>query len=315
MSQFLSERPLIRFVLLCRRMRPRLPVPTRKPSAFRPLVPLAVVLLALVLASPCARADDGLFGVFTGPSGNPCRGPGSLLALLNRPTVSDSSCTVAPGRVMVEGGWQRLNLYGIPGGRSVNYPEFEFSFGLPDRTEIFVLPPNYTEQTVGLSPGITSGGSTATTVGLRHMLVDNELWQIAAEAAVTLPSGSPEYGSAGTGYTTNAILSYSLPHGFGAELQLGVSSETLPTAVGGGRYTSFNPIGDLTYAWDNRYQFYGEIFGETETAPGAGEGFAWDGGFQYLPLPHFELDVEIGHRISGTLGFDNYVGFGGGFEF
>jgi hypothetical protein len=274
-----------------------------------------VLLTGALVALPVLFSPAWAGSLFSGPPGNPCRGPGSLLALLNRPTVSDSSCTVAAGRVMVEGGWQRLNLYEVPGGRSVNYPEFEFSFGLPHRTEIVVLPPNFTRQTVGLAPSVTTSGYQPLTVGVRHMLVDNELWQIAAEELVTVPSGSTEDGSAGTGFATNAIMSYSLPHGFGAELQLGVSSETLPTGAGGARYTSFNPIGDLTYEWDNRYQLYSEIFGETETAPGAGEGFAWNGGFQILPLPRFELDVEIGHRISGSLGFENYVGFGGGFEF
>ncbi len=258
--------------------------------------------------------------LFSGPSGNPCRGPGSLLTLLS-PTVADSSCTVASGRVMVGGGWQRLNLDEVPGGASVNYPELEISFGLPHRTEIVVLPPNFTRQTqtVELSPSVTTrvttDGFQPLTVGVRHMFVDNERWQIAAEELVTLPSGSTEEGSAGAGFATNALLSCSLPYGFGVELELGVSSETLPTGAGGARYTSFNPDGDLSYAWGNRYQLYTEVFGETQTAPGAGEGFAWDGGFQYLPAPHVELDVRFGHRISGSLGFENFVGVGGGFEF
>jgi hypothetical protein len=101
-----------------------------------------VLLTGALVALPVLFSPAWAGSLFSGPPGNPCRGPGSLLALLNRPTVSDSSCTVAAGRVMVEGGWQRLNLYEVPGGRSVNYPEFEFSFGLPHRTEIVVLPPN-----------------------------------------------------------------------------------------------------------------------------------------------------------------------------
>ena len=73
------------------------------------------------------RADDAIQ--------NPCTGPSALLALLDRPTVSDSACVVQYGQAVLEAGYQHANLTGTGGGTADNFPEAELRFGLPGHNE------------------------------------------------------------------------------------------------------------------------------------------------------------------------------------
>ncbi|MHB1887368.1 MAG: transporter [Acidimicrobiales bacterium] len=238
-----------------------------------------------------------------------------MLAILNRPTVADSSCVAPPGRVVLEAGYQAVDQRG-PEGSGFNFPELELSFGLPDRNELILLPPNYLDQFSGGPAPSRVVGYGPTSIGFRREIVSTSLWQLAAEEIVTLPSGDPNYGSDGWGSATNAIVSIGIGPHWGIAFMGGVTSEVAPANSGGRRFTSFNPDWVVTYAWDNRYQFYGEIYGQSKIAPGLGSGFDADGGFQYLITPHIEVDAELGQRISGGLGgFDNYVGVGFGLEF
>ncbi len=74
---------------------------------------------------------------------NPCAGPSSLLAILDRPSVSGSACAVPQGQVIMEMGFQHANVEGPGSGTTDNYPEAEVRFGLPGRNEFVLLPPNY----------------------------------------------------------------------------------------------------------------------------------------------------------------------------
>ncbi len=77
---------------------------------------------------------------------NPCGGPSALLAILDRPTVSDSACAVPLGQVVLELGYQHADVRGIGGGRADNYPQAELRFGLPGNNEFKILPSNYNSQ-------------------------------------------------------------------------------------------------------------------------------------------------------------------------
>lgn len=251
----------------------------------------------------------------TVPSGNPCRGAGSLLAILNRPTVADSTCVAPPGRIVLEAGYQAIDQR-QPEGRGFNLPELELSLGLADRNELILLPANYINQFSGGPAPSRVAGYGPTSLGFRREVVSHSLWQLAAEEIVALPSGDPNYGSDGWGSATNAVVSIGIGAHWGVAFMAGVTSETTPRNSGGRRFTSFNPDWVVTYAWDNRYQLYGEVYGQSKVGPGLGSDADADGGFQYLITPHFEVDAELGQRITGSLGgFDNYVGIGIGLEF
>ncbi len=243
---------------------------------------------------------------------DPCSGSSALLAILDRPTVSDSACTVPYHQAVLEMGYQYASLTG--GGSADNFPEAEWRFGLPFHNEFVFLPPNENRQHI---PGASSlEGFSATTIGIKHEVGYTRRWLGAVESLFTLPSGSPGFGSAGLTVALNGILSYATSANTSVSLQLGATSQTNPVLAGGGRYASVNP--DVTFTWQPRWdlQLYGEVFGQSRTGPGLGAGFDADGGVQYLVTPDWEVDLEEGTRLSGNLGgFTHYFGAGTGLIF
>ncbi|MBW4049887.1 MAG: transporter [Proteobacteria bacterium] len=243
----------------------------------------------------------------------PCGGPSGLLGQLDRPTVGDSTCVVPQGMTVIEAGASAGNLYGSPGGRIDTLPNLELRFGLPDDSEFVWLPPDFQYQSVDAAPGIapaTMRGFGATTVGVKHLVGYTESWQWTDEALMTLPSGDSTFGSHGVGGALNAIVSYGTGP-LGVSLMVGVTSQTEPTAAGGQRFQSFNP--DLVVTWQSssRLQFYAEMYAQSHSGYGLGWGTDADGGVQYLLTPDFEVDLEEGVRIQGSLGgFSNYTGVG-----
>ena len=270
-----------------------------------------LICLALATASAYfpARADT--------PT-PPCSGSSALLGLLDRPTVGDSSCVVPQGMTVLEAGATAGNLYGAPGGQIDTLPNMELRWGLSGNSELVWLPPNFQYQSVNAGPGgppQTLRGFGPTTVGIKHELGYNEHWQWTAEALATLPSGDTTFGSHGLGGALNAIVSYGSGP-LGVSLMVGLTSQTEPTAVGGQRFQSFNP--DLVVTWQSsaRLQFYGEIYGQSNSGYHQGWGTDADGGLQYLVTPDFEVDLEEGVRLQGNLGgFSNYTGVGLGLLF
>lgn len=246
---------------------------------------------------------------------DPCAG---FLAVLDRPTVSDSACVVPAGHLVFEIGFQRAKLRG-PGGTADNYPEAAVRVGLPGKNEFVLLPSNYNRQrTHGgpTSPSEDISGLSAVTVGLKHELGYDRHWLGAVEALFTIPSGGAAFGSEDLGAAFNGIVSYSVSQQVSFSLQLGVSSQTAPALAGGGRFTSVTS--NFVAAWQplERLQFFGEIFGQSSTGPGEGAGYNADGGVQYLLTPAWEIDLEGGVRLSGELGgLNHYYGMGMGYRF
>ncbi|MGH8283045.1 MAG: transporter [Gammaproteobacteria bacterium] len=244
---------------------------------------------------------------------DPCAGSGALLSLVDRPTVGDSPCTVPDRQTLLEAGVVRYVPHDAS-GYSLGYPQLELRFGLPADNELVLLPPNLNRVVMPLPGGgnqILSGGS-ASVLGLKHEFGYNAQWLWTGEALATLPSGSPDFGSAATGYALNGIVSDSLTPVFALTLMLGVTHLAASANVqAGAYYWSLNP--DLVATWQTSesWQWYAEVYGQSHTGPGEGMGYNADGGIQYLVTPRFELDAEIGQRLSGNLGgWSHYLGVG-----
>ncbi|MHB8623168.1 MAG: transporter [Sulfuricaulis sp.] len=268
---------------------------------------MATIAGLTLLGAATARAGTAL-------AEDPCGGPSTLLATLDRPTVGDSSCVVAQGRVVLEAGIQRGALSATPGGHFATVPDAELRFGLSDQNELAWLPPNLQYQHNNAGPGSAAGtahGFGATTLGLKHQIGYSAHWQETIEDLATAPSGSSLYGSHGWGNAASGIVSYSSGGPFGLSLMLGISSQTAPTAAGGNRFNSINPDIVVTWLSNPRLQFYGEVYGQNRTAYGQGSGFDADGGVQYLLDRKWEVDLEEGFRLHGELGgFARYTGIG-----
>lgn len=237
---------------------------------------------------------------------SPCKG---LLSILNRPTAANAACVVPYNKVVIETGFQYLNLTG--GGTAQNFPEATLRIGLPGDWELVTLIPNYIHQSV-----VPHSGWTANVVGAKHEVGYSKNYIFTVESLLTLPTGDYNFGSAGFGTAFNGIYEYNLTKSLTFTLMVGVTSETTPREQGGKRYNSFNPDVVLTWQPLDKLQFFGEIYGQTNAGPGLGAGYNTDVGVQYLITSNIEIDTEFGQRIRGRLGgFNNYVGVGMGFMF
>ncbi|MES2219323.1 MAG: transporter [Pseudomonadota bacterium] len=233
---------------------------------------------------------------------NPCSG---LLNIVERPSNADSTCVVPFKQALLEAGYQYQQL-SHSNGQQQNFPDTELRIGLPASNELTVLLPNYIHQT--MAPHY---GNTAAVVGIKHEIGYNEHWIGSVEALFTMPNGSSAFGSNGLGTTVNAIVGYTFNPKFNLTFMIGGSTLTESSLSGGQRYSSINPDVVFTYSPSERLDWYGEVYGQSKTAPGASSGFDADAGVLFLILPNWEIDLEVGQRISGNLtGFAHYIGTG-----
>jgi hypothetical protein len=236
---------------------------------------------------------------------SPCSGDNAMLSLVNRPSASDSACVAPTNSLITEMGVQYGNLY-KPSGSGYNLPEAEMRVGLRYDTELFAILPNYIHETVA-----PHAGFAATTVGVKHGLIYNQVWQLSVTGLIIPSSGSRAFGALTTGGGANIDVSYVWNPQFSITVQFGVINQAVSADNGGRSYTSANPDVVLAYTFNDTLDLYGEFYGQTRTGPDQKSGFNFDGGFVYLLQKNATVDIEIGQRISGTLGnFSHYVGTG-----
>ncbi|CDZ76477.1 hypothetical protein BN59_00746 [Legionella massiliensis] len=238
-----------------------------------------------------------------------CGGPQAMLAVVDRPTIADSPCTVGVGHAIFEGGFQLQKQIGS--GHSQQFPSMVFRVGLPKENELFAFLPNYFHQSEAPSSGLGPTG-----IGYKHILHYTEKWLLTFDTLVTPPSGSVNYGSQGLGGIVNAIYNYNFSDSLSFTCQLGYSSQTESELSGGHRFASLNPDAFLTWSLSDKLQLFGEVYGQSKTGVGQGSGYATQFGLVYLLAKNMTVDVEVGKRLSGLIGnFENYLGAGMAVQF
>ena len=190
---------------------------------------------------------------------DPCAGAGSLLSILDRPTVSDSSCAVKPGIVVLEAGAQD-NFYNPGGLKSEQwiYPYAEIRVGLPDNNEIKFFPPNYNILSYPGSNMPSVNGYNDSGIGFKHEFGYTRNLTYSADVLVTFPSGTNGFQNYGTGITLNGQFTYSLTNALSVQFAPGISSLTAPSDTGHPhRFFSFNPDFVAAYQFNPSLQAYG----------------------------------------------------------
>lgn len=251
-----------------------------------------LALLATSLKSFAIITDD-----------NPCGSSAGLLSLINRPSAATSTCPVPDKNVIIESGIQYERLLGT--GTQQNLPDTEIRFGLADYFEFSIITPNYIHQSVEPKAGF---GTTSLTI--KHMIAAEKQWAFSLDMITILPSGSRAFGSQKPGGVFSGILTYNLSSELSVVGMLGISTQSLAVNDGGQSFKSINP--DVVLSWSkDRIGYYAELYGQSKTSPYDGSGYNWDAGITYLLRKNIEVDLEVGHRISGNLGgFTSYVGTG-----
>lgn len=237
-----------------------------------------------------------------------CGASSNFLALVDRPTFSDSVCVVPRHNSVVEAGYQYQSLFG--GGNLQTLPQTVYRYGLADQFEVVMLFPSYVRQNI--EPQVGVGAST---LGVKHQLFANQKWITTIEGLFTFPSGSSAFGSQNPGAVFNGIVSYNISSTVAITGMFGVSSQSESVYDGGQSYTSFSP--DLVLSWaKDRLELFIEVYGESKTGPDEGSGFNMDAGVLYLIKKNISLDLEVGQRLTGDLfGFNQYIGAGIAIQF
>ncbi len=252
-------------------------------------------IVFLIFAVAPARGDN---------ADDPCGGENFLLSLVDRPTVGDSACVVPFKKTVLEVGYEYQKLK--QSGHVNNFPEAEIRIGLPYDTEYVLVAPNFIEQSIPLSSGLS-----ATVTGIKHRLSYGSKWVLTVEGLITLPSGSEDFGSKNYGVAFNGIYNYNYTSKFSVATMLGVTSQSQSSSDGGKRFYSINPDVVITWAPSEKFNLYAEFYAQTKTSPDEKLGVNFDGGLLYLLAQNLTVDMEVGHRISGNLGsFDRYIGAG-----
>lgn len=278
--------------------------------------PALLAVLALVGWPAVAAAQDAKPSAApTASADDPCDG---LLAILDRPTVADSTCVVKNGHLIAELGYQNGPIKGSSASRLAFFPQAELRYGLPADWELKLFPPNYVIQT---QRGITGGGSVDglgdTAFGVKHEFAQFSGFVFTADAKVTVPTGNRAFSSGGTEANVQGIVSYDITKKLTISGLIGVSTLTARADNGSvDRFTSVNPDIVVTYQINDRLQLYSEVYGNTVTAPGQGPNYSFQGGVQYLLTKNIEVDASGGVLLRGPTGVQSrFANFGVGLLF
>ncbi len=231
---------------------------------------------------------------------DPCTG---LLALINRPSVTGSACAVPARKILVEGGYQYLNLSGNAHGYIT--PQAIIRFGMANNNEFLLSLPSYFHQT-----NVPRAGWSSVSLSLKHEIGYNANWLGAFEGILGVPSGSANYGSREVSGAVDAIVTYTVNPFIGITGTLGVMSNSVQYIQNGKRFTSINPDVIATYQFTDKAQLFGEMYAQTRTGPGEGLGLLAIGGLYYWLTPRIALDAEWGQRVTGAWGFQSYMSGG-----
>jgi hypothetical protein len=252
-------------------------------------------------ASPSASASPA-----AGPA-DPCT---SILALVNRPTITTGSCVFKNGKGDVETGYTNTVTTGAGAGITVAYPQAFVRVGtVIHNVELDVTPPGVLRASSGSSV-ITGTGDAA--IGAKWEIGYSNKAIYSIDASSTLPSGDRAFTAGGSTYTAALNAAYAVNPVF----TLAASLETQSLAAQGRgttilRQGAFVPSLELSAALPASSQLYAEISNFSHAGVGLPARTLYDFGFQKQLSTHWVLDLETGLAPTPAAGQqEHYLGFG-----
>jgi hypothetical protein len=195
------------------------------------LLALPVAAFAQTAPAPSAAPTEAPNPIGPAVGANdPCT---TIAAIVTRPSVTNSVCTVRPNHVLVETGY--VNAAFVDGGNAAAYPQALIRIGtrIP-ALELDVAPPGIV-RTSGLG-GVTTG-STDAGAGLKYVFGYTAKFDYGGQAFFTAPTGT---NGASAGGTTS---SYALNAGYTLSPVFSLAATATAQALSNGvdRWTAFVP--------------------------------------------------------------------------
>jgi hypothetical protein len=265
--------------------------------------PQTPVVQASPVPSPSAAPSAAPSPYFPALGNNdPCT---SLSAIVTRPTVSNSVCTVRPNHVLIESGYQNTTASG--GGNAVVYPQTLIRAGTAvPALEFDLAPPSAARTNVG---GVTVG-TTDIGAGLKYVFGYTPKFNYGGQIFVTAPTGLNGF-SAGGAQTTYALQAgYTLTPVFSVT---GVT-QMASLANGAARWSSFIPSLVLSASLPNSTGLFAEV-AQFSHATGAGTPTRTQyifGAFRDLGQ-RLQLDTSVGISPTASTGKYHYISVGGSY--
>ncbi|HEX3462590.1 MAG TPA: hypothetical protein VHS78_00870 [Candidatus Elarobacter sp.] len=235
---------------------------------------------------------------------DPCT---SLSAIVGRPSVTNSVCTVRPDHVEVEGGYVNTSFSG--GGNAVTYPSSVIRIGtrIP-ALEVQIAPPSVVRTNAG---GITTA-STDVGAGLKYVFGYTPKFNWGGQAFFTAPTGLNGGSANGTNATYALNAGYTLSPVFSLATTLATNSLT----DGPQRWSSFVPSFVLGASLPNASGAFAEIatFGNAN-GPGTPARTQYMVGIYRDVGPRLQLDASTAFSLTTATGKYRTLGFGASYYF
>lgn len=274
------------------------------------LLAVAAVVIAQATASPAPSLSPppspSPAPTPTAPS-DPC---GSILSIVNRPTVTTGVCNVRPGHFDLETGYTNTTTAGPGGGSGANYPQALVRVGVGPHLDLELGPPSYETTSVGAP---TISGSSDVNVGAKYEGGYNANADWGLNAVVTVPTGSHAFTGGNTQFTGNFNWGYTLSSEF--SLAGTMSFNALSGINAGGvaqSYFAFIPSLELTAALPGGpSQISAEYAYFSSAGPNLGGKSLIDFIYQRDLGSHVQFDAEYGFSPTSINGqTQHYVGAG-----
>lgn len=255
--------------------------------------------------SPAPSAAPNAVGPALG-NNDPCT---SLSAIVSRPTVTNSVCTVRPNHVLIETGYQNTTADG--GGNSVAYPQTLIRVGTAiPALEFDLAPPGLLRSSAG---GAVTRGTSDVGAGLKYVFGYTSKFNYGGQVFFTAPTGTGGFSAGGTQTTYALQAGYTLNSTF----SLAAALQDFSLLAGGTqRYSSFVPSLVLSAALPNSTSLFAEAAQFTKAAgPGTPTRTQYIVGAYHDFGQRLQLDVETGFSPTTATGKYHYVGVGASYYF
>ena len=226
-----------------------------------------------------------------------------MLAIVTRPTVSNSVCTVRQGHVLLETGFQSTSFDGS--GTVVTAPQPLLRFGTDLKEfEFFIQPPSYQRAS---GSGATKEGVTDSAFGVKYVLGASPKMSYGVQTSFSVPTGT-------SGFSAGSFVQYYALNGslaLGPVFSLGGVAATSLTSSSGTTNASFIPSLVLAASLPPAISVYGEIAQFSHAnGPATPTRTQFITGVSYDPVTKLQLDLEYGFSPTAATGKYQYVGFG-----
>ena len=253
-------------------------------------------------ASPSPSPAPNPIGPAFGAN-DPCT---SIAALVTRPSVTNSVCTVRPNHVLVETGYQ--NVSGEGGGNTVTYPQTLIRVGTAiPALEFDVTPPQIMRGNPG---GVVTIASTDVGAGLKYVFGYTPKFNYGGQVFFTAPTGL------NGGSADGSTASYALNAGYTLSSVFSLAGTVTVQSVTNGaqRWSSVVPSLVLGVTLPNATGLNLEMAEFTHAnGPGTPARTQYLLGVYRDIGPRVQLDTSFAFSPTGATRRYRYVGFGASF--